>query len=137
MNAELPDSSVISAGFAATAEQMVDFANAVGDVLPNIHTDRTRAAELGMPDVVVDGRMLAIVISHQTRQCLAANGRPVRVTGLELRFRRSVHPGQEVRTRIRLDEDAKNRGEIELVTTDGTVAVTGQVTFDSVKGDPT
>jgi acyl dehydratase len=133
MNTEQPDAWLISAGFAATAEQMVDFANAVGDVLPNIHTDIARAAELGMPDVVVDGRMLAIVISHQIRECLATNGRNVRVTGLELRFRRSVHPGQDVRTRILLDEDPKSRGEIELVTTDGTVAVTGQVTLDSVK----
>jgi acyl dehydratase len=116
---------------------MVAFAHAVGDSLPNIHTDATLAQKLGMADAVVDGRMLAIVVSHQLRECLEDNGMAATVAGLDLRFRHPVHPGLPIMTRVRagvLVASGDRRAELEVVRGDGTVAVTGHAVLD-VKGD--
>lgn len=113
--------------FIPTREQMVAFALAVHDTLPNIHTDRSRAQSLGMQDVVVDGRMLALVISRQVVQCFADEPFQVTVSSLELKFRRPVHPGMAVRTCITLDDvTGENVGDLEVVTDVGAVVVTGR-----------
>jgi acyl dehydratase len=124
--------------FTASAEQMVSFAIAVGDSLPNIHTDRATAQRAGLADVVVDGRMLALVVSRQLRQCLSDTSAPVAVSGLHMRFKQPVHPGHAIRTRLRvtgLDGSGTDASEFEVAAEDGTVVVKGHAVIEVARGD--